>query len=257
MHPVLFWILCTCPIFPIIFPSLSTPFFLILFPLFFIFIFHFSLILLPSHLSFSVYPHSLFSFLCYLPLHPWLPPTFALHLYSLLFLFPTLVFTFFKLPLCLPPPVFFFGNPFFIPFLFDFHDCFCLSFAFHSLLPISPFPACLPICLPYPLSSHLFSHSILLSILLSFSHTPPLLLSFSLTTSIFLPSLVLFPDLKLVNMASECSWTDAVVELHVWCQLAAFCHNAKNHSLVLCCTKNALQLEEAAAKSLNTMPCVL
>ncbi|XP_031140179.1 cilia- and flagella-associated protein 46 isoform X1 [Sander lucioperca] len=61
----------------------------------------------------------------------------------------------------------------------------------------------------------------------------------------------------LVNMASECSWTDAVVELHVWCQLAAFCHNAKNHSLVLCCTKNALQLEEAAAKSLNTMPCVL
>ncbi|XP_032397492.1 cilia- and flagella-associated protein 46 isoform X2 [Etheostoma spectabile] len=61
----------------------------------------------------------------------------------------------------------------------------------------------------------------------------------------------------LVSMASECSWTDAVVKLHVLCQLAAFCHNAKNHSLVLCCTKNALQLEEAAAKSLNTMPCVL
>ncbi|KAI3362965.1 hypothetical protein L3Q82_011639 [Scortum barcoo] len=61
----------------------------------------------------------------------------------------------------------------------------------------------------------------------------------------------------LVSMASECSWTDAVVELQVWCQLAAFCHYAKDHSLVLCCTKSALQLEEAAAKSLNTVPCVL
>ncbi|XP_074502975.1 cilia- and flagella-associated protein 46 isoform X2 [Sebastes fasciatus] len=61
----------------------------------------------------------------------------------------------------------------------------------------------------------------------------------------------------LVSMASECSWTDTMVELQVWCQLAAFCHNAKDPSLVLCCTKNALQLEEAAAKSLNTMPCVL
>ncbi|XP_070834007.1 cilia- and flagella-associated protein 46 [Chaetodon trifascialis] len=59
----------------------------------------------------------------------------------------------------------------------------------------------------------------------------------------------------LVSMASECSWTDAVVEMQVWCQLAAFCHYAKEHSLVLCCTKSALQLEEAAAKSLNTMPC--
>ncbi|XP_044228761.1 cilia- and flagella-associated protein 46 isoform X1 [Thunnus albacares] len=61
----------------------------------------------------------------------------------------------------------------------------------------------------------------------------------------------------LVSMASECSWNDAVVELQVWCQLAAFCHYAKDHSLVLLCTKNALQLEEAAAKCLNTMPCVL
>ncbi|XP_056252103.1 cilia- and flagella-associated protein 46 [Seriola aureovittata] len=62
---------------------------------------------------------------------------------------------------------------------------------------------------------------------------------------------------SLVSMASECSWTDAVVEMQVWSQLAAFCHYAKEHSLVLCCTKSALQLEEAAAKSLNTMPCVL
>ncbi|XP_071337384.1 cilia- and flagella-associated protein 46 isoform X2 [Trachinotus anak] len=62
---------------------------------------------------------------------------------------------------------------------------------------------------------------------------------------------------SLVSMASECSWTDAVVEMQVWCQLSAFCHYAKEHSLVLRCTKSVLQLEEAAAKSLNTMPCVL
>ncbi|KAM4591923.1 cilia- and flagella-associated protein 46-like [Odontesthes bonariensis] len=61
----------------------------------------------------------------------------------------------------------------------------------------------------------------------------------------------------LVSMASECSWSDAVVELQVWCQLAAFCHHVKDHSLVLHCTQSALQLEEAAAKSLNTTPCVL
>ncbi|KAM8739310.1 cilia- and flagella-associated protein 46 isoform 1-T1 [Acanthopagrus schlegelii] len=60
----------------------------------------------------------------------------------------------------------------------------------------------------------------------------------------------------LVSMASECSWTDAGLELQVWCQLAAFCHDAKDHSLVLCCTNSALQLEERAAKSLRSMPCV-
>ncbi|XP_034078590.1 LOW QUALITY PROTEIN: cilia- and flagella-associated protein 46 [Gymnodraco acuticeps] len=61
----------------------------------------------------------------------------------------------------------------------------------------------------------------------------------------------------LVSMASECSWTDAVVELQVWCQLAAFCHHTKDHSTVLFCTKRALQLEGAATKSLHIMPCVL
>ncbi|XP_072246405.1 cilia- and flagella-associated protein 46 [Leuresthes tenuis] len=61
----------------------------------------------------------------------------------------------------------------------------------------------------------------------------------------------------LVSTASECSWPDAVVELQVWCQLAAFCHHVKDHSLVLRCTQNALQLEDAAAKSLNTTPCLL
>ncbi|XP_026046614.1 cilia- and flagella-associated protein 46 isoform X3 [Astatotilapia calliptera] len=61
----------------------------------------------------------------------------------------------------------------------------------------------------------------------------------------------------LVSMASECRWSDAVVELQVWCQLAAFCHDVKDYSLVCSCTKRALLLEEAATKSLNTMPCVL
>ncbi|XP_063348312.1 cilia- and flagella-associated protein 46 [Pelmatolapia mariae] len=61
----------------------------------------------------------------------------------------------------------------------------------------------------------------------------------------------------LVSMASECRWSDAVVELQVWCQLAAFCHDVKDYSLVCSCTKRALLLEEAAKKSLNTMPCVL
>ncbi|MEQ2283475.1 hypothetical protein AMECASPLE_011672, partial [Ameca splendens] len=61
----------------------------------------------------------------------------------------------------------------------------------------------------------------------------------------------------LAGMASECSWSDAVVEMQVWCQLAAFCHHVKDHSLVLRCTQRALQLEEAAAKSLSTMPCLL
>ncbi|XP_029305800.1 cilia- and flagella-associated protein 46 isoform X3 [Cottoperca gobio] len=59
------------------------------------------------------------------------------------------------------------------------------------------------------------------------------------------------------SMVSECSWTDAAVEMQVWCQLAAFCHHAKDHSLVLFCTKNALQLEKAATESLNTMPSIL
>lgn len=62
---------------------------------------------------------------------------------------------------------------------------------------------------------------------------------------------------KLVSMASECSWCDAVVELQVWCQLAAFCHRVNDHRSVLRCTLSALQLEEVAAHSLNTTPCVL
>ncbi|XP_037829580.1 cilia- and flagella-associated protein 46 [Kryptolebias marmoratus] len=61
----------------------------------------------------------------------------------------------------------------------------------------------------------------------------------------------------LVSMASGCSWSDAAVELQVWCQLAAFCCHVKDFSLVLRCTQTALQLEEAAGRSLSTGPCVL
>ncbi|XP_057703978.1 cilia- and flagella-associated protein 46 isoform X1 [Corythoichthys intestinalis] len=61
----------------------------------------------------------------------------------------------------------------------------------------------------------------------------------------------------LVSMVSNCNWTDAVVELQTWCQLAAFCHHAKEYSLVLSCTERAMQLEDAALKCLNTTPCLL
>ncbi|XP_072306320.1 cilia- and flagella-associated protein 46-like [Eucyclogobius newberryi] len=58
----------------------------------------------------------------------------------------------------------------------------------------------------------------------------------------------------LVSLASECSWTDAVVELHVWCQLSIFCHSADDHSLVLSCSQRALSLKKTAAKSLSSAP---
>uniref|UniRef100_A0A3B5LKR5 Cilia and flagella associated protein 46 n=1 Tax=Xiphophorus couchianus TaxID=32473 RepID=A0A3B5LKR5_9TELE len=61
----------------------------------------------------------------------------------------------------------------------------------------------------------------------------------------------------LVDIASECSWLDAVVELQMWCQLAVFCHSAEDHSLVLHCTQKAFQLEKAAADSVTTAPCLL
>ncbi|KAM8852116.1 cilia- and flagella-associated protein 46 isoform 2-T2 [Synchiropus picturatus] len=61
----------------------------------------------------------------------------------------------------------------------------------------------------------------------------------------------------LVNMGSDCKWTDAVVEMNVWCQLAAFCYDAHDHDLVLRCTAKALELKEAAEKSHNNMPLFL
>lgn len=64
-------------------------------------------------------------------------------------------------------------------------------------------------------------------------------------------------QLKLVTTASQVNWTDSVTELQVWCQLAAFCLSAQDHSLVLRCTEKALHLGEAAAKSTDTTLCLL
>ncbi|XP_034148794.1 cilia- and flagella-associated protein 46 isoform X2 [Esox lucius] len=57
----------------------------------------------------------------------------------------------------------------------------------------------------------------------------------------------------LVRMASDCSWTDPVVELEAWTQLAFFCHQAEEHDLVMTCSHNALQLETAASQRLKVM----
>ncbi|KAJ8014503.1 hypothetical protein DPEC_G00040900 [Dallia pectoralis] len=57
----------------------------------------------------------------------------------------------------------------------------------------------------------------------------------------------------LVCMASDCRWTDPLVELEVWTQLGYFCHQAEDHKLVMTCSQNALQLESAAAQRLKVM----
>ncbi|XP_016110300.1 cilia- and flagella-associated protein 46-like [Sinocyclocheilus grahami] len=56
----------------------------------------------------------------------------------------------------------------------------------------------------------------------------------------------------LVQMALGCQWSDPVVELNVWTQLALFAHQTQDHSLVLTCTHNALQLEQNAAQRVKT-----
>ncbi|KAL1263718.1 hypothetical protein QQF64_006457, partial [Cirrhinus molitorella] len=57
------------------------------------------------------------------------------------------------------------------------------------------------------------------------------------------------PNLSvLVQMSSGCQWSDPVVELYVWTQLALFAHQTHDHDLVLTCTHNALQLEQNAAQ---------
>ncbi|XP_061818672.1 cilia- and flagella-associated protein 46 isoform X2 [Nerophis lumbriciformis] len=61
----------------------------------------------------------------------------------------------------------------------------------------------------------------------------------------------------LVTMVSNGNWTDAVVELQIWSQLATFCHHAKEYRLVLNCTKKAMLLEDAAASCLSSTPCLL
>ncbi|XP_041116568.1 cilia- and flagella-associated protein 46 [Polyodon spathula] len=57
------------------------------------------------------------------------------------------------------------------------------------------------------------------------------------------------PNLSvLVKMTSDCSWSDPVVELQAWVQLAHFANLLHDHELVLVCSQRAMQLEEAAAK---------
>ncbi|RXM35439.1 Cilia- and flagella-associated protein 46 [Acipenser ruthenus] len=53
---------------------------------------------------------------------------------------------------------------------------------------------------------------------------------------------------KLAKMTSDCSWSDPVVELQAWMQLAHFANLLHDHELVLVCSQRAMQLEEAAAK---------
>ncbi|XP_023695682.2 cilia- and flagella-associated protein 46 isoform X2 [Paramormyrops kingsleyae] len=61
----------------------------------------------------------------------------------------------------------------------------------------------------------------------------------------------------LVKMASDCRWTDPVVELQVWTHLLHFAHLAQDHELIMSCSHNALQLEADAVKWVKTSACVL
>ncbi|XP_049337763.1 cilia- and flagella-associated protein 46-like [Astyanax mexicanus] len=55
------------------------------------------------------------------------------------------------------------------------------------------------------------------------------------------------PSLRvLAQMAADCKWSDPVVELYVWSQLAYFACQSPDHDLVMTCTQNALQLEKTA-----------
>lgn len=49
---------------------------------------------------------------------------------------------------------------------------------------------------------------------------------------------------QLVQMTQDCQWSDSVVELYVWTQLALSAHQTHDHDLVMTCTHNALQLEQ-------------
>ncbi|KAJ8359853.1 hypothetical protein SKAU_G00163780 [Synaphobranchus kaupii] len=53
---------------------------------------------------------------------------------------------------------------------------------------------------------------------------------------------------ELVRTASECRWTDPLVELQVWTHLARFSHQAQELELVTTCSQNALRLEAPALK---------
>ncbi|XP_056093177.1 cilia- and flagella-associated protein 46 [Rhinichthys klamathensis goyatoka] len=56
----------------------------------------------------------------------------------------------------------------------------------------------------------------------------------------------------LVSMATGCQWTDPVLELCVWTQLALYTHQTHDHDLLMTCTQNALQLEHSALHRVNT-----
>lgn len=113
----------------------------------------------------------------------------------------------------------------------------------HSLPPSHLSHFCQPLIFCIPLLSSPFSNQVLISAC-----------AFPSSVS-FLPLFSAY--LKLVKMTSECSWSDALVELQVWCQLATFCYEAEEHSLLLQSMEKALMLEEAAATSLIKKPFVL
>ncbi|KAK7149085.1 hypothetical protein R3I93_013174 [Phoxinus phoxinus] len=56
----------------------------------------------------------------------------------------------------------------------------------------------------------------------------------------------------LVSMATGCQWTDPVLELCVWTQLALYTHQNHDTDLLMTCTQNALQLEHSALHRVNT-----
>ncbi|XP_076831437.1 cilia- and flagella-associated protein 46-like [Brachyhypopomus gauderio] len=63
--------------------------------------------------------------------------------------------------------------------------------------------------------------------------------------------------LELARMAPDCKWSDLVAELYVWTQLAHFAHQSSDHDLIMTCTQNALQLEQAAIHSTKVTVCSL
>ncbi|MFT7806045.1 cilia- and flagella-associated protein 46 [Arapaima gigas] len=62
---------------------------------------------------------------------------------------------------------------------------------------------------------------------------------------------------ELVTAASECKWTDPVVELHVWTHLLHFAHEAQDHDLIMSCSQKALQCEDTAVKRVKVDTCAL
>lgn len=48
--------------------------------------------------------------------------------------------------------------------------------------------------------------------------------------------------MQVVAMASECTWTDPVVELQAHMRLAHFAYAARNHELTMACAQKAIQM---------------